>query len=147
MGLGHYRMRFIDANPFLRFLTRDDEQNARACFALFRQLESGEVMATTSESIVAEIVYVLSSRSVYNLSHTEISQRLQPVLRLRGLKLSRKGVYFRALEVYETHQALDFEDALTVAHMEHDGLTELLSYDRDFDRVPEVKRVEPSLSQ
>jgi len=61
------------------------------------------------------------------------------------MRLNRKSIYFRALDIYETYPSLDFEDALSVAHMEFDELVEIVSYDRDFDRVPPVVRVEPSL--
>jgi len=59
-------------------------------------------------------------------------------------KLRDKRTLPRALSVYRTHSFLDFEEALAVAQMERQGITELLSYDRDFDRVPGVARVEPS---
>lgn len=49
----------------------------------------------------------------------------------------------RALDLWEGYPALDFEDVVTVAHMERLGLTEVLSYDTDFDRIPMVQRVEP----
>ena len=49
----------------------------------------------------------------------------------------------RALELYATHTALDFEDALTVAHMQRLKITELASYDSDFDAIPGVRRIEP----
>lgn len=49
----------------------------------------------------------------------------------------------RFLDIYSSYPFLDFEDALAIAHMERQGIKELWSYDRDFDRIPEVKRVEP----
>ena len=44
-----------------------------------------------------------------------------------------------------THRTLPsiFKDALGVAYMERYGITEILSYDADFDRVPGVRRVAP----
>jgi predicted nucleic acid-binding protein len=38
---------------------------------------------------------------------------------------------------------MEFEDALMVAHMERQAISELYSYDRDFDQVPGVNRQEP----
>jgi predicted nucleic acid-binding protein len=38
---------------------------------------------------------------------------------------------------------MDFEDCLSVAHMERQHLKEIYSYDQDFDRVEQVRRVEP----
>jgi len=59
------------------------------------------------------------------------------------LRIPRKGIYLRALDLYAAHPGLDFEDALAVTHMEDAGIEELLSYDRDFDRVAGVRRSEP----
>ena len=67
----------------------------------------------------------------------------KPLLSVGGLKLAHKGNYTRALDIYAAHPFLDFEDALSVAHMERQGLTVLTSYDRDFDRVGGVTRKEP----
>jgi predicted nucleic acid-binding protein len=36
-----------------------------------------------------------------------------------------------------------FEDALAIAQMERQKITEVYTYDREFDRVPSVNRLEP----
>lgn len=137
-------MKFLDANVILRYLTRDDEAKAEACFALFQRVKQGAEEVFTCEAIVAEVVYVLSSpRAPYRLNHEEIRVRLLPILALRGFRLPQKRVYLRALDVFASSPFLDFEDAVAVAHMERRGIRELLSYDRDFDRIPGFKRGEP----
>jgi len=137
-------MRFIDANIFLRYLTGDDVVKANACFALFQRLVRDEEQVTTSETVIAEVVYVLKSRSLYGLAAGEIQQRLLPLLLMRGLRLRERRTIVRALDIFASHPTIDFEDALSVAHMEREGIAELYSYDRDFDRIAEVTRVEPS---
>ena len=137
-------MRFLDTNVILRYLTRDDERKAEACYRLFQRLSRGEEELFTCEAIVTEVVYVLSSRRApYRLSHEEIRARLVPILTLRGLRLPQKRVYIRALDIYASSPFLDFEDALAAAHMERQGVTEIVSYDRDFDMVAGVRRTEP----
>lgn len=136
-------MRFLDTNIILRYLTRDDEKKAAACFALFQRLKRGEEEVATAEAIVTEVVYVLSSPAHYRLSHEEIRARLAPIIGLRGLKLPNKRLYLHALDLYVSYPSLDFEDALTVAHMARANIEELYSYDGDFDRVSTVRRVEP----
>lgn len=137
-------MRFLDTNVVLRYLTRDDEAKAEACYRLFQRVQSGEEELYTCEAIVTEVVYVLSSsRAPYRLSHEEIRSRLVPILTLRGLRLPQKRIYLQALDLYATFPFLDFEDALAAAHMERRGITKIVSYDKDFDRLPGVGRVEP----
>ncbi|MGI8475943.1 MAG: PIN domain-containing protein [Thermomicrobiales bacterium] len=140
-------MTFLDTNIFLRFLTRDDEKKADACRELFRRLDVGEEQATTSESVIAEVVYVLSARTGagYRLTPTDIAGRLKPLIGVDGLKLPHKRRYRRALDVFAAHPFLDFEDALSVAHIEDQKLDDLTSYDADFDKVPGITRKEPSL--
>ena len=137
-------MRFLDTNVILRYLTRDDEAKAEACYRLFQSVKNGEEELFTCEAIVTKVVYVLSSPPAgYRLSHDDIRARLVPILSLRGLRLLHKRVYVRALDIYASSPSLDFEDALAVAHMERQGITEIVSYDRDFDRVAQVQRTEP----
>jgi predicted nucleic acid-binding protein len=136
-------VRFVDANIFLRYLVDSDPGKAQACRDLFRRVQAGDEVATTSEVIVAEVAYVLRSRAHYGLAPAEIAERLRPLLALRGLKLDHKTACLRALEVWEAHPKLDFEDATIVAHLERQGETEVYSYDRDFDGVEGVARVEP----
>lgn len=136
-------MRFLDANVFLRYLTRDDEAKANACYDLFQRIGRGEEEVVTNELIVAELTYILSSRAHYNLTHDDIRARLTPLLNLRGLELPGKRRCLRALEIYATYPALDFEDAFSIATLADDDIAEIYSYDRDFDQIRDVRRLEP----
>lgn len=137
-------MRFLDTNIFLRYLIPGDESKARACFALFQRVKAGKEPVTTSESVVAEITCVLRSKAHYSLAPADIAARLRPMLALRGLKLPHKGTFLRAFDVWEAYPALDFEDALTVAHMERLRLSDVFSYDKDFGGIPGIERLEPA---
>ncbi|MDO8689846.1 MAG: PIN domain-containing protein [Dehalococcoidia bacterium] len=136
-------MRFLDANIILRYLTRDDEAKAQRCLALFQRLSQGQEQVTTCEVILHEVLYVLTSKRYYGLSHDEAASRLRPILSLRGLKLSQKRLYLRALDLYASSQSLDFGDAVAVGHMEDLGIGEVYSYDGHFDHMDSVQRVEP----
>ena len=133
---------FLDANVIIRYLTRDDPQKAQKCFELLQAAERDEVELITSESVIAEVVYVLSSPRLYGLSPERIRSLLLPIINLRGLKLSPRRLYLRALDLYATSR-IDFEDALAVAHMERRGITEILSYDAHLDRIEGIERREP----
>lgn len=137
-------MKFLDTNVILRYLTRDDRKKAEACYEFFQRVKAGVEEVITLETNIAEVCYVLSSsRAPYGLEHHEISARLMPILTLRGIRLPHKGACIRALDLYGSSPFLDFEDALAVAHMERLGVIEIVSYDRDFDRLTGVRRAEP----
>jgi predicted nucleic acid-binding protein len=135
-------MQFLDANVFLRHLTRDDPAKAQACFDLFQKAQRKEVTLTTTEAVIAEVVYVLSSKQLYNLARDEIRRLLYPLLSIPGLKLTHRKMYLRTFDLYAAYP-IDFADALVVAQMERQKISELYSYDRDFDRVAGITRVEP----
>ncbi|MBI4494409.1 MAG: type II toxin-antitoxin system VapC family toxin [Chloroflexi bacterium] len=140
-------MRFLDANIFLRYLAKPatpaDQAKLEACSVLFQRIKRSEEQVTTTEAIVAEVVYVLISPRHYHLSHQDAAARIRPLLVLRRLKLPHKRAYLRALDLFATHNFLDFEDALIIAQMERQGLTEVYSYDTDLDRLPGISRFEP----
>ncbi len=138
-------MQFVDTNIFLRYLTQDDPHKAQACYQLFERAKRNEIALTTSEAVVAEVVFVLSAKRLYNLSHQDIRVRLYPLLSLPGLKLPSKRQLLHALDLYGDHPFLDFEDALSVATMERLKIAEIYSYDKDFDRLKgnTIIRIEP----
>lgn len=135
-------MHFVDTNIFIRYLTKDDPDKAKACFELFRQASSKQITLTTTEAVITEVVYVLSSKKTYNLARDEVRVRLYPLLSVSGLQLAQKQTYLRALDLYATYN-IDFEDALIVAQMEQQKISDLYSYDQGFDRIPGINRYEP----
>jgi len=135
-------MEFLDTNIFLRYLTRDDPVKAQRCYELFQQIKRKEIRATTSESVLAEVVYVLASRALYNQPRENIRTLLLPIVSLPGLRVPHRRAFLRALDLY-AGTSLDFEDALSVAHIERMKLTTIVSYDADFGRVKHIQRREP----
>lgn len=139
-------MRFVDTNIFIRILVPDDPARAQACRSLFEAIDEGRESAVTSATVIAEVAYVLRSRRQYGLDTSEVTARLRPIISLPGLSLEDKRTFFRAFDVWDDHPNLDFEDVLTVAHMERLNLTEVYSYDKDFDGIPGITRLEPATS-
>jgi predicted nucleic acid-binding protein len=134
-------MHFVDTNIFIRYFTRDDPDKAKACFELFKQASTNEIILTTTEAVVSEVIYVLSSKKTYNLLRLDIRARLYPLLSVKGLRLPQRKVMLRALDLYVAYN-IDFEDALIVAQMERQSINELYSFDRGFDRVTGITRHE-----
>ena len=111
--------------------------------ALFEQVERGAITLAITEAVITETVNVLSSKALYSLPRPDIQRHLSNILSLKGLKVTHKGSYLRALDIY-TSSKLDFVDALIVAHMERTGVTTLMSFEKSFDKVPNIVRQEPS---
>ncbi|MDP6550430.1 MAG: type II toxin-antitoxin system VapC family toxin [Dehalococcoidia bacterium] len=135
-------IRFLDTNILLQHLAREDEQKAIGCRELLLRLERGEEVVVATDIVIFEAVYILQSRRHYGLSRSRIRQLLEPIIALRGLRLPRKALYARAFDLYD-NTSISFADAYNAAYMESRGLTEVYSYDTDFDRVEGITRVEP----
>jgi len=137
-------VKYLDTNIFLRYLVSGGNPEKRAaCKELFRAINAGTDTATTCEAVVTEIVYVLSSKRQYNLTHKEVRARMVPILSMRGLKIPNKHVYRRALDLYTSYTFLDYEDAICLANLELRPGNKLYSYDTHFDRIQGVTRLEP----
>ena len=114
-----------------------------ASFRLFEKVRQGDEQLLMSESIFSEICYVLSSNRQYRASHQSIHTSLSSLLTLPGLNPQSRALQMRALDIFRDNPRLDIEDALSLAHMERAGINEIWSYDRDFDSVPGIRRLEP----
>ena len=134
-------MQFVNANIFVRVLAGDHPEHSPSAYAFLKNLDSGEIRATTSESVVMEVVYVLSSRTTPRMHRNDIADRLRALLRIRGLVVPHAEAIWDAAG-YET-SLVDFVNCLSAAHMKRQDITEIVSFDRDFDRLSWVTRVEP----
>jgi predicted nucleic acid-binding protein len=135
-------MRFVDTNIFVRYLTDDHPSMSVSSARFLARVAAGAETAFVSESVIAEIAYVLHGQP-YGLNNREIAERLRVLLATQGIQMPEKQTVRRAIDLYGAYAQLDFEDALAVAHMERLGIKEIVSFDRDFDRIPGITRVEP----
>lgn len=134
--------RLLDANVLLRHLLADHPVQSPACLALIQEIERGNLVAWATDLVIAEVAFVLSSRSRYGFSPEAIREMLLPLIRLPGLRVARKQLYERIFDIYVDHR-IDFIDAYHAALAEHEGDVEIGSYGRHFDRIPGIRRVEP----
>jgi predicted nucleic-acid-binding protein len=135
-------MKFVDANVFIRAVTQDDMAKSERCIALLEAAERGDVELFTSESVLAEVVFVLSSPALYRLPRQEVAALVRPFVEAKGLRMDFKSSILAALDLYERTN-LDFEDALSVQHVLRKRLDSIVSYDRDFDPGVGILREEP----
>jgi predicted nucleic acid-binding protein len=133
-------MRFVDTNIFLRFLVNDDPEKADACEALFREAISGKKDLMTSEMVIAEIIWVLES--YYELEKSAIRELVEKILNTKNLTCPNSGIIISALAFY-VEKNIDFIDAYNAFVMKRDQIGAIYSFDKHFDRVDWIERVEP----
>ena len=132
---------FLDTNIFLRHLLGDDPAQSPRATAYFQAIDQGLGQARISDIVIFEVVFTLERG--YRRSKTEIQSAVLPLLELPAMVLPRKRKFREVFRVY-IEKNISFADAYHVVMMQQLHLSEVVSFDRDFDRIPSIKRVEPA---
>ena len=127
---------FVDTNIIIRHLTADPPAAGKRAT---RFLADAEVLLLP-DVIAAEIVFVLES--FYEVPRAKVASLVRSVIALEAIRALDPGLLLRAPEVYELDR-LDFADAYLVACAETAGVRDIVSFDRAFERVGSVSRIEP----
>ncbi|SRR6266545_579739 len=131
---------FLDTNMLLRHFLQDvPDQSARAT-AYLQRVEAGEVEVRISDIVLFETVYTLQRQ--YDEPKDKIRDGVLAVLELPGIVLPGKRRFPRIFDLYVNFN-LSFADAYHAVLMDRLGLDEIVTFDRGFDRVPGLRRIEP----
>ena len=133
-------MKFIDTNIFIRFLTNDIPDKASACEKIFREAEEKNESLFTTEMVIAEIIWVLES--YYELPKKEVQEMVEKILITPFLLCPQKDLILNALSLY-SDKNIDYIDAYNASILREQGIKEVYSYDRHFDKIDWVGRIEP----
>lgn len=127
---------FVDTNVLVRHLTGDPPAQSAQAPRVLQQADD----LLLPDLILAEVAYVLE---FYEAPRAQVAETLRAVLAFPAIRVVDDDLLFRTVEVYDVHR-LDFADAYLVASAERSGIDEVVSLDRDIDRVGTVRRVEPT---
>jgi uncharacterized protein len=137
-------MRFIDANIFghaymkpRRELTPAEAQMKESAKQIIRSLETGEEMASTTVHI-SEVLNILED----NLGVKQSMAFLAWVIAAKNLTVFPASIvdYESALNI--TRESLiGLNDSLAVHIMRREGISEIYSMDRHFDRFENIIRI------
>ena len=133
-------MKFIDTNIFIRFLTNDIPDKASACEKIFREAAEKNESLFTTEMVIAEIIWVLES--YYELPKKEVQELVEKILITPFLLCPQKDLILDALAIYGDKN-IDYIDAYNASILREQGIMEVYSYDRHFDKIDWVRRIEP----
>lgn len=133
-------MRIIDANIILRYLTNDVQDQAERAGELLAKVEAGSEEVLLPDIILADIIWVLEG--YYKQSREQIREWITTILSMQGLRFSDKSVALDALDIY-VDLGIDWSDALVAGQMINHGIMEIYSFDRHFDRIGAIKKIEP----
>ena len=131
-------MHTIDANIFLE--VELGQERSEECEKLLDAVAQGKMQAVISDFHVDSIIIVMES---HGIDHETIRKFLVSLTKYSGLQ-----VYYSSLDDrikatnYMRDHKLDFDDAFCVQCAIANQST-IISFDRDFDKVSNVKRLEP----
>ncbi|MDO8460306.1 MAG: type II toxin-antitoxin system VapC family toxin [Nanoarchaeota archaeon] len=129
----------IDANIFLEVLL--EQQSSGRCKAFLNLLKTGEQKAILTTFSIDSIILSMYRERV---KEEKIKIFLRSLSQYKGLKIYSISLRdrFEALDQIKRYN-LDYEDAITLQAAISTKCSSILSFDRHFDRVKELKREEP----
>ncbi len=131
---------FLDSNVILRHVLGDDPDQSPRCTAYLGRVERKDVRVRTADTVVFEVVFTLQRQ--YRQSKEAIRDAILPLLGLPGIILPGKRRLSKVFELYIDYN-ISFADAYHAILMQEQKLTDIVSFDRGFDRLPAVTRIEP----
>lgn len=130
----------LDTSVLLRHLTGDNADHSPRASALVSRISAGEVVVRVTEQVMFEAGFTLER--TYKVSKADIRDALLDFIALPAVQLPGKLLWPQILDLY-VHTPLSIVDAYHVVFMEQHGLTEIVTFDKDFDRIPGITRIEP----
>ncbi len=127
---------YIDSNIFIFAAINQDEQGER-CRNIIKLIEEEKISCAASYLIIDEIIWVLKKKIGKKDAITIIKAILS--LPIKWLSIDESSI-IRMVDILENTN-IDPRDALHIACMLNNGLSTILSEDKDFDRIKNVKRI------
>ncbi|MGH2365034.1 MAG: PIN domain-containing protein [Chloroflexota bacterium] len=131
---------FLDTNIVLRHVLGDHPDQSPRATAFLQQVENGLLRVHTSDVVVFEVVFTL--QRTYRIPKADIRDVVLPLLALSGIVLPGKRRFIRVFELYVEHN-IAFADAYHAVLMQQRGLTQIVSFDLEFDRISAITRIGP----
>jgi predicted nucleic-acid-binding protein len=132
-------MKFLDTNVFLRYLLGDDKKQSLAAKRFFSRLEKGKEEIKTTVLVIAEIVYFLEKNAFPRQKIAKVMLHMisSPFIFLEGKE------YLAAVFKLYSEKHIDFVDAYHAVYCQMNKMKNIISFDRDFDKVNFLQRKTP----
>ncbi|MDI6904746.1 MAG: type II toxin-antitoxin system VapC family toxin [Candidatus Bathyarchaeia archaeon] len=129
----------VDANVFLE--VELEQKKADVCERVLRKFHLGELEGLLVDFAIDTIVIIMEN---YGKKWGEIRTLLSSLLGYKGLRVHFSSLLDRIVATnHMKNYDLDFDDALALQAMKENRIENIISYDKDFDKIPYVKRIQP----
>ena len=133
-------MPILDTNVILRHLLQDSIEHSPRATAFMARLQRGEVRVEMPATVVFEAVYILEG--FYRQRRDTVRNLVAPLLQWRNISISERDALRRAFDFYVEHN-LSFADCYHAALAEKADPPQIVSFDRGFNRIRTIERIEP----
>jgi predicted nucleic acid-binding protein len=126
----------VDANVLLRLLVDESPEIALRVSMILDAASERDITLLVSALTFAEVVYVLES--VYKWDRDTIADKLSELIETSELVFPESTVLLQALRRYRSIRQLHFADAYVAAVALSRQRSAVVSFDREFRRIPEL---------
>jgi len=120
-------MKAIDTNILIRFLTGDDELQAKKVYSIFKKAESEKKELFVPLLVVLEMIWVLES--VYEVSRTEILESISDLLLMPVLKFDQQSALQQLVHSTQGNK-YDLSDLLIAYSAKINGCETVITFDK-----------------
>lgn len=130
---------FLDTNVLVRHLLADHPVQSPRATAYLQRIENRELRVRITDIVIFETVFLLER--TYRQPKAAIVASLLPLINVPGIILPGKRKFRDVFTLY-VDLNLPFADAYYATLMRQQGVSEIVTFDRDFDRIPGITRQE-----
>lgn len=129
----------IDTSIFLEVLF--DQEKADESDFFLKKIHNGEIKAYVTDFIIDSILIKMEASGI---TKSKMRNFLLSLLISQGLTIYQHDFIDRlaAIKIMQEYN-LTFDDAINVIALKALNIKEIVSFDRDFNKIPEIKRLEP----
>jgi len=117
----------LDTNILVRFLVRDDQEQAERVYCLFKAAEADKTLFFISLPVLLELIWVLDS--VYGIARMEILDAIEELLLLPILTFDAQSAV-RSFLTDARKNSYDLSDLLIAFDASLSGCEEMLTFDK-----------------
>jgi predicted nucleic-acid-binding protein len=120
-------MKAIDTNILIRFLVRDDEEQANAVYRIFRQAESDKSSFFVPTLVLLETIWVLAS--VYDISRQDTIDAIKDLIQMPILEFEARPAVQKFIDSAQESMT-DLPDLLIGQIARFSGCERVLTFDK-----------------
>lgn len=130
---------FADTNIFVRYYLKDDKKLSPLAENIIHGCLSGKYSLVICAVTFLEILWILGS--FYRQPKDKLISFLENILEIENLTITDQNLTKTMFLIYKSTN-IDITDSYFGALMEQEKISEIFSFDRDFEKIKGIKRIE-----